>query len=93
MGHIFALGYGPIDAQLGKLIHRVKAEGANAGTFCPKTVQGDCQIRQAALQTAKLDRDHVQQARGLATCRNQTRQMFHDILLCIALATVVIYWL
>ena len=30
-----------------------------------------CRIRQAALQTAQPDRDHVRQAQGLATCRNQ----------------------
>jgi hypothetical protein len=39
----------------------------------PKATQEDCEVRQASLQTAQQDRDHVRQAQGLAACGNPLR--------------------
>ena len=40
-----------------------------------KEAQDPCEIRQATLQTAQPDRDHVRSAKGLAQDRHSLRQM------------------
>jgi transposase len=48
----------------------LKDKGIRACIPRSKAAQENRQVRQAPIQTAQPDRDHVRQAEGLATCRN-----------------------